>query len=84
MSGGIYDYNFRYLDQLADDIECRTRDRAKGDYPIEPHVVALRARFVALLRLCAKAAHDVEWVDSGDYGDGDEVAAIEAVMKGVE
>ena len=42
-------------------------------------VDAERAWFVALLRAAAKAAHDVEWVDSGDYGPGDEVEAIRAV-----
>ena len=34
--------------------------------------------FIGLLRIVAKAAHDIEWVDSGDYGPGDEVAAIRA------
>lgn len=34
-----------------------------------------------LLELVAQALHDVEWVDSADYGPGDEVAAIRALMR---
>jgi len=39
---------------------------------------AEREWFIGLLRMVATAAHDVEWVDSGDYGLGAEVAAIRA------
>ena len=42
-------------------------------------VDAERAWLVRVLRAAAKAAHDVEWVDSGDYGPGDEVEAIRAI-----
>jgi len=42
-------------------------------------VDAERAWLVRVLRAVGKAAHDVEWVDSGDYGPGDEVEAIRAV-----
>lgn len=38
-----------------------------------------RAWLVQVLRAVARAAHDVEWVDSGDYGPGDEVESIRAV-----
>ena len=40
-----------------------------------------RAWFVRLLRAVARAAHDVEWVDSGDYELGDEVEAIRALRR---
>lgn len=40
----------------------------------------LRRAFRAHLSLVAKALHDIEWVDSGDYGKGDEEAAIRAVL----
>jgi uncharacterized small protein (DUF1192 family) len=32
------------------------------------------------LKLVAKALHDIEWVDSGDYGPGDENKAIRACL----
>ena len=83
MSGGTYDYACYRLYQLADDIEARTKEpRTEGFDPIPPDVVALRLRFVEHLRKVAEAAHHIEWVDSGDYGDGAEVEAIEAVLKG--
>lgn len=47
--------------------------------PILARVNAERAWFSGLLRLVAKAMHDVEWVDSSDCSPGDEVAAIDAV-----
>lgn len=42
---------------------------------------AERKWFVRLLRLVSAAAHDIEWVDSSDYGPGDEVEAIRAIRK---
>ena len=39
-----------------------------------------REAFAAHLKLVAQALHDIEWVDSGDYGPGDENAAIRACL----
>jgi hypothetical protein len=39
-----------------------------------------RRAFAKHLKLVAKALHDIEWVDSGDYGPGDENAAIRACL----
>src|SRR5438105_3154618 len=41
----------------------------------------LRRAFIEHLKLIATALHDIEWVDSGDYGDGDEDAAIRACLE---
>lgn len=41
----------------------------------------LRVRFAAHLKLVAKALHDIEWVDSADYGPGDEDEAILACLE---
>jgi len=68
MSGGSYDYVCYTIENLADSIESRS--------PTDP----LRVAFTKHLRLVAKAAHDIEWVDSGDYGRGDDEAAIRAVL----
>lgn len=67
MSGGSYDYLFRRVDDMADELE------RSGDI--------IRQAFAAHLRLVAKAMHDVEWVDSCDYGPGDDHAAIRAVIE---
>ncbi len=39
-----------------------------------------RRAFAKHLALVAKALHDIEWVDSGDYGPGDEIDAIRACL----
>lgn len=39
-----------------------------------------RKAFAKHLKLVAKALHDIEWVDSGDYGPGDENDAIRACL----
>lgn len=41
---------------------------------------AERRAFLDHLRLVATALHDIEWVDSGDYGPGDESEAIRACV----
>ena len=66
MSGGSWDYFCYSLDEIAGRLkdEKATIRRAFGDH----------------LELCSKALHDIEWVDSGDYGDGDDVEAIKKVL----
>ena len=41
-----------------------------------------RKAFAAHLKLVAKALHDIEWVDSCDYGPGDENESIRACLAG--
>lgn len=61
MSGGSYDYAFHKIEDLANDIRPKT---------------PLRRAFKTHLHKVAKACQDIEWVDSSDYGPGDEDAAI--------
>jgi hypothetical protein len=65
MSGGSYDYFYSRIEEFANRIECTT---------------PLRKAFRMHLLDVAEAAHDIEWVDDSDYGEGDEVAAIEKVL----
>ena len=58
-------YNYVYSQVESIHIDCKT---------------PLRRAFSRHLGLVAKALHDIEWVDSGDYGPGDEVKAIEACL----
>lgn len=67
MSGGSYDYAFRWVDDMAE------RLSRKDQTP-------LRRAFAAHLKLVAKAMHNIEWVDSGDYGEGEDLAAMQAAM----
>ena len=66
MSGGSWDYFYGRLEDVALRLQCE-RD-------------PLRKAFGSHLQKCAKALHDIEWVDSCDCSPGDEVNAIKAVL----
>jgi hypothetical protein len=68
MSGGSYDYAYQRVRDVADEIEERHPEEAK-------HLA-----FAAHLRLVATAMRAIEWVDSCDYGPGDDHEAIDAVL----
>ncbi len=61
MSGGSYDYVYQKIDQIEIK-DCDIKFRRKA--------------FQKLLKLVATAMHDIEWVDSGDYSEGEENPAI--------
>jgi hypothetical protein len=65
MSGGSMDYFFGRVRDVADSMDTAS---------------PLRRAFVAHLMLVSQALHDIEWVDSCDYGPGDENAAIRACL----
>ena len=68
MSGGSYQYAYARLENdFLYDFERR------ADTPE-------RKAFLTLLRKVVKAMQDIEWVDSGDYGPGDENSAIRAAL----
>lgn len=61
MSGGSYDYAYVRIEEFALAIRANTPERKA---------------FKALMFKVAKAAHDIEWVDSCDNSKGSENAAI--------
>jgi hypothetical protein len=65
MSGGSYNYAYYRIEELAAEIRATT---------------PLRKAFKAHLLKVAKACHDIEWVDSCDYGPSDEDKAIRACL----
>jgi hypothetical protein len=70
MSGGSYNYSYRTVEEFADQLSPPPR-------PVSDP----RQWFADHMRLCALAMHDIEWVDSCDYGAGQENAAIRRVME---
>jgi hypothetical protein len=67
MSGGSYDYAcYRIKDFASQLMSTDTNPKRKA--------------FKHLLEKVAEAAHAIEWVDSGDYGTGDEDKYIEEVF----
>lgn len=67
MSGGSLDYLYGRVNDAVTQIDTY------GETPVQ------RA-FARHLEKVAKALHDLEWVMSGDYGEGGEVEAIMAVI----
>lgn len=62
MSGGAYDYFFSKIEDYAKEVRIDN--------------CPYRQSFVNLLNKVAEAAYKIEWVDSGDCGEGDEIKAI--------
>lgn len=90
MSGGSYNYAYGRIRDLADsihgDINKFSTRRPSGydDEMIEPlPAPCLDAmRFVAgLLEIASEAAHDVEWMMSGDTGDDTLVRDVETAKQ---
>ena len=67
MSGGSLDYVCYKLDDAIEVIERRA-------------TTVLQKAFAKHLKDVAKALHDLEWVYSGDYSDGDDVEALRKVV----
>ena len=67
MSGGSLDYIYHKVEDVA-----QTLSDAKN--------TPLQRAFGEHLFKIAKALHDVEWVMSGDYGNGDDEKAIKEVL----
>lgn len=63
MSGGSYNYIYSQIDDL---------------YILGSNETPRRVAFQKLLKLVARAMHDIEWVDSCDSSPGDENEAIDA------
>lgn len=78
MSGGSYDYAFRRIEELASAI----RTRAETELALSDDARELRHEFAGRLELFARAAHAIEWADSGDTAEGGEVGAIRAALDG--
>jgi hypothetical protein len=67
MSGGSLDYVCYRLDDAIDTIERRA-------------TTTLQKAFAQHLKDVAKALHDLEWVYSGDYSEGQEVESLRKVV----
>ena len=67
MSGGSLDYVCYKLDDAIEVIERRA-------------TTVLQKAFAAHLKDVSKSLHDLEWVFSGDYSDGDDVEALRKVV----
>ena len=60
MSGGSYDYKYKQIEELAEMLSPR-----KDEY--QP----IRDRMAVALKEIALQCHDLEWIDSSDYGENE-------------
>lgn len=67
MSGGSWEYFYCKMEEVA--------VRLLYDKNIK------RRAFGKLMKNCAVAMHDIEWVDSGDCSKGNEMKAIDKCLK---
>lgn len=72
MSGGSHDYAYTKLEEIADSFWVEPE---KVDYE------KARKKVADILKHMSKICHDIEWIDSGDYGDDDWVKVIEMLDK---
>ncbi len=66
MSGGSWDYVHSVFQRTADNLSTSK--------------ISLRRALGKRIELIAKAMHDIEWVDSSDYSDGDDEEAIKKAI----
>lgn len=66
MSGGSWDYAYRRFEEVAS--RLLRSDKTE------------RVALGKLVDKVAKALHDIEWVDSSDYSEGDEIKAINKAL----
>ena len=70
MSGGSWNYSYQAVTEMGSQL-------LSNEDPV-------RRAFGEHLKLIADAMHDLEWVDSGDYGPGREHEAILKVLSKAE
>jgi len=75
MSGGHYDYAYRNLNNMADEID---RDLATGVFANPDHIEPV-VRFMSQLRTDAGLAKELEWAVDGDTNMERFVSAFSAV-----
>lgn len=68
MSGGSHDYAYTKLNDIADSFDV---NREKIEY------IEARQKVADILRFMGKICYDIEWIDSGDYGESDWPKVIE-------
>lgn len=72
MSGGSHDYAYTKLNDVADSFDVR-REKVE-------HTEA-RKKVADILRYMSDICYDIEWIDSGDYGEDDWPKVLEMLSK---
>jgi len=62
MSGGSHDYAYTKLNDIASSFY---------EEPQQDKHLETRKKVAKILNFMAEICHDIEWIDSGDYGEED-------------
>ncbi len=73
MSGGSHDYAYTKLVDIADSFYVKPQH----DIHLES-----RKKVAEILRLMSEICYDIEWIDSGDYGE-DDWKKVEEMLNGI-
>ncbi len=80
MSGGSWDYVYLKFRAMADALKEGRCTDSDAKARVTPKSAEARRRFGDLMELVAAAVHDIEWVDSSDLSEEDELEAINNVF----
>jgi len=73
MSGGSYDYKYKKIEELSDLLLdyflSLEKDEQDEWYKYAKKFQPVRNRMAKVLKEIAVQCHDIEWIDSGDYGE---------------
>ena len=88
MSGGYFDYRDHCITDIADAIESLIASQAMGpqrepDHQYPPEVIEAFKKGVRYLQLAAIYAHRIDWLVSGDDGDGSFLIRLEEELSGL-
>jgi len=82
MSGGALEYLYNKIDEPFHEMKYYYYHEycpLHGTNP-DPIMFELMQRFFKKLHFLQHALHDIEWVMSGDYGNGGEVKAVKEFL----
>ena len=90
MSGGHYDYAYRYVNDFAFscilpvndfDYGCASVNHVFSVTPTPREHLKLRTKFSEHLKKVSEVMRIIEWADSGDMGDDDVKKALEEFFR---
>jgi hypothetical protein len=70
MSGGHFDYKQHHLRDIADDIERVIAKNAESEYMFDDKTIVRFREGVKALRIAETYAQRIDWLLSGDDGEG--------------
>jgi hypothetical protein len=86
MSGGHFDYKQHHIRDIADEIErvIAKNIETESEYKFEDKTIAMFREGVKALRVAETYAHRIDWLLSGDDGEGTFWQRLKADLKEIK